>query len=410
MRLKLAKLPTFKTKATDVHGNFVCDINMDGVLLSFDSRRALVVLEKLANGQTDYGHLPIYKGMPRHHLEGIINSATSADLYENDLHSDAKTFFEQIGGSAGFRQFTELNSYRERLERKKDRIFREMVDVNAATFVLAPASKNELLYDAFSEKFADVETLLMQYSMPKDIFEMGDNADRHKAFEKWVRENGRPYAWDTIRDDWKGLTVDDVLGCWDDIFDEDDEDADPSDRSLLAELISEVKATIECQLDSDHYEDACHDVVDIDGIDGIVTAWFDEKGDLRQNDDGKLMADQNLKNRLANWGEKQSITSYHRDSSTVVGLHPDVTEAECKQFLEREFSGVCIEIDKVENMWRLPLSEGVQALAEKLEPLGIWLTNGPYDQNYRIRSTPADLDAEFPTLELAFEFAQELVR
>lgn len=406
----MAKLPTFKTKATDAHGNFVCDINMDAVLLSFNSRRALVVLEKLANGQSDYGHLPIYKGMPRHHLEGIINGPNSADIYQNDLHSDAKAFFEQLGGSAGFRQFSELNRYREQLERKKDRLFREMVDVNAAAFILAPASKNELLYDDFSEKFADVETLLMQYRMPKDIFEMGDNAERHKAFEQWVRVNGRPYAWDTIRDDWKGLTVDDVLGRWDDLYDEDDEDADPSNRSLLTELIAAVKADIECQLDSDHYEDAYHDVVDIDGIDGIVTAWFDEKGDLRQNVDGKLVADQNLKKRLAKWGEKQSITSYHRDSSAIVGLHPDVTEAECKQFLEREFSRVRNEIDKVENMWRLPLSEGVYAVTEKLEPFGIWLTHGSYDEKYHVRSTPADLDAEFPTLEMAFEFAQELVR
>lgn len=399
----MSSIPTFKIKNSDTNGNYIYDLNMDAVLLSMDTHRAFAILEKLANGQKNVGYLPLYKGLKRHHLEDLI-SINSDNVRDYDLSLEAKNFYDKLGGKSGYRQFVELNRYRDSLERKKDRISREMIDLNAANFILAPASKNEMLYDHLSEKFGDVETLLMQYNMPKDIFEMGDTPERNKAFEKWIRENGRPYAWDTFRNDWNGVTVDDVLSCWDDIYDEDNQDDNLSNPELLNQLIADVKANIDCQIEMEHYEDAHYDVVDINEIDGIITSWFNRK------DENKLIADKNLKKELASWGEKQSITSYHQDKGTFVGLHPNVTEQECKQFLEREFSKLRIEIDNIDTMWRQPLSEGVYELSERLSSSGIWLTHGPYDPKYRIRSTPDNLDAEFPSLELAVEFAESINR
>jgi hypothetical protein len=368
-----------------------------------DTRRAFTVLEKLANGQKNVGYLPLYKGLPRHHLEDLM-SINSNNVIDYDLSLEAKNFFDKLGGKSGYRQFVELNRYRDTLERKKDRISQEMIDLNAANFILAPASKNEMLYDHLGEKGGDVETLLMQYNMPKEIFEMSDTPDRHNAFEKWIRDNGRPYAWDTFRNDWNGISVDDVLSCWDDIYDEDNQDEKLSNPELLNQLIADVKATIDCQLETDHYEDAQYEVVDIKEIDEIITNWFNQK------DANKPTADQKLKEELASWGEKQSITSYQQDKGTFVGLHPNVTALECKQFLEREFSKLRIEIDNIDTMWRQPLSEGVYELSERLSSSGIWLTHGPYDPKYRIRSTPDNLDADFPTLELAVEFAENINR
>lgn len=399
----MSSLPIFRLKVSDNNGNNLYDLNMGAVLLSMDTRRAFTILEKLANGQKNIGYLPLYKGMPRHHLEDLI-STNSNDVIEYDMHSEARSFYERIGGKSGYRQFVELNRYRETLERKKDRIFAELTHLNSATFILAPAAKNEMLYDNLGEKFGDVETLLMQYSMPKDISKMGDTPERHKAFNCWIRINGRPYAWDTFRNDWNGVTVDDVLSCWDDIHDEDNEDEAIKSLDIRQQLIDEVKANIDSQLGIDHYEDAQYDVVDIGDIDGIITSWFEDKQKNEQ------FADQNLKERLETWAEKQFITSYHQDSSTIVGLHPDVTETECKQFMEREFSNLRLEIDNIDNMWRQPITESFHEVSERLESSGIWLTHGPYDLIYRIRSTPDDLDAEFPTLELAVEFAQGLAR
>lgn len=404
----MAKLPTFLTKATDANGEFVCNIDMGVVLLNMDYRRAVKTLEKLANGQTDYGHLPIYVGMPKDYLNRVLNTTTQKLINEVYNTEDAISFVEAIGGLTGFRQFSELHRHSERLENKRTRIFNEMVSLFPADFVLAPEAEGELLYDNLSEKFGDVETLLLQYDMPPSIREISDDAERYAAMGKWVRENCRPFAWDTYRLDWPGLKADDIISQWDDIYYEDDDDADPMDPKLLKDLIVAVKEYAATDVDDVHHEDAASEIVDIDALDGIITTWFNAKGD--QQLDKLAFAKVCLDELLQGWNERQTITSHFRDTLRVVGLHPDVTRKECEQFLQKEMSDLTQEIEKTKNAWLPPISEGVREVAEPFEKLGIWIDKCPYTDTYKVRSTPADIEGNFPTLELAVQFAQELVR
>lgn len=218
------------------------------------------------------------------------------------LRALVDAFVATVGGE------TALHLYRRRLD-----------DYSQATWSLEEARKEELAvrHAQFSMDFASYRMFHSDHGSPEysesieDLFDGWgwdtfqelhkrpgfDDQEASKAWDEayasWVADNAPPFAFATKPDPWGGVDAQTIR-----------EWAEESERS------PDVSDIAHSSLE-EHYEDACDDIIDLDGLYRIVDDWFPHAGK-------KDKTDLELEAKVESWNAKQTIVSYYPDSQTIL--------------------------------------------------------------------------------------------